>query len=68
MKIQQFKMQLVNKILEIEDPELLRTLRKIIDLHEKAREPALPFPKVPDQNLKDEELEDLKKDIDEIFG
>lgn len=68
MKIQQFKMQLVNKILEIDDPELLNTLRKVIDLHEQARESALPFPEVPDHRPKDEDLEDLKKDINEIFG
>jgi hypothetical protein len=69
MKIQHYKMQLVNKILEIEDPELLRTLQKIIDLHEQAKEPPLPFPPdVPNQKGTGSELDDLKKDIDEVFG
>ncbi len=61
-------MQLVNKILEIDDPDLLATLRKIIDLHEQAGNPPLSFPETPDQNLQDGELEELKKDIDEVFG
>jgi hypothetical protein len=69
MKIQHYKMQLVNKILEIEDPELLRTLQKIIKLHEQTKEPSLPFPPdVPDRKGTDQDLHDLQKDINEVFG
>lgn len=70
MKVQHYKMQLINKILEISDPQLLLTLNKIIELHEKAGEPTPPFPSTirPEEQPVDKELEDLQGDIDEVFG
>lgn len=69
MKVHQYKMQLVNKILEIKDPELLRTLSKIIEVHEQAQEESLPFPPdVPGPKRRGLDLDDLQKDIDDVFG
>ena len=62
------KRRLVNKILELDDPELLTTLDKMIDLYEETNKESNPFTTLPDQGSANNEIADLQGDIDEVFG
>ncbi len=69
MKIQQYKLQLVNKILEIEDYQLLETINKLIDLYDPKMETDVFFPQtISSKKSLDKDLDNIQNDIDEVFG
>lgn len=68
MNTKEYKLQLVKKILEIEDIQVLQMIGKIMDLHEQTGSGDLPAVLPSSKKTLSREAADLQKDIDEIFG
>lgn len=71
MDMRQLKLELIRRISECEDEEILRALWKVMDIGKSPAADASPppFARPPASNRPlDEDARDLQSDIDEVFG
>lgn len=70
MNLAPIKLHLIRRILQIEDPEVLRTLLRLLegaDLQRKAGQPIEGFPP-PSSTPLDEDAREIQDSIDETFN
>jgi len=64
MDLKTLKLQIINRIIETNDPTLLHTVAKILDLQSQT---GFPPEDAPQQNVS-EAAQELQRSIDEVFG
>jgi len=71
MDLDPLKLRLIRRILQIEDPEVLRTLVRLLEGAELRGEAELPidgFPPPPSSTPLDEDAREIQDSIDETFN
>jgi len=72
MDLKQFKLQLIQQIMQTDDHEILQTIHQILSLNEVETERPNPFfkevPAITTATRLDETAQELQDSIDEIFN
>ncbi len=68
MDIVSLKLQLIEKVLEIPDLQLLKTIDKIIELYHEKNERPSPFSHNESPEKPGDEIADLQQEINDLFG
>ncbi len=73
MNIPKLKIQLLKRLLEVDDPEVLLTISRLLDTHQEANQKNSdsfsPTGGISSKNISDtDDLSGLQKDIDDLFN
>ena len=67
MDISRFKLHLINRLLQTDDPEVLLTVRRVLDLGKEGAPPTGDLPFDPERGATNADTEELQREIDDLF-
>ncbi len=68
MDISAYKLHLIKKILEINDPQVLKIVNQVVDLHGKTGYESFPVEEQEVQQESPDDIAALQQEINDLFG